>query len=202
VPTAIPPSPTYSVDRSRFFGPALPAGAWQTGLFINSDTEQPQSLASFRGQVIVVQTLSTICQACQEQSRILNEVLTRLIDIRLADFVQVVLLSIDPEDRAQDMLAYQAEYLPALGGQSNWVAGLASGNLIQELGLLLGELGGTYLNRIGGGIFFVDKSGFGQASGTGDYDLRGLEDRIIHLIGGPGLDEELITPEASPDSDS
>jgi hypothetical protein len=154
---------------------------------------QLYQLADWRGRVMVVQTLSTVCLPCQEQTQDLRTALERLQASRNSATVVVILLSIDPFDTPDDLQAYQ-ESFGLQAEDVTWIVGVASSTLKSDLSTVFGS---RLTSERSGGVFFVDKSGFGQVGLTsGSLGVTTLENSLLHLIGGPGIDQP--TEEAAP----
>lgn len=193
LPTPIPPTGTPVVDRSQFFQAAIPAVNWTTSPFTALDGSV-QQLSAWRGSVVVVQTISTVCEPCQDQTEDLRATIERLLASRNTARVVFVLLSIDPYDTTAQLEAYQQTYAMADNPEVTWVTGVASSALKQDI---QSAFGSEYISERSGGVFFVDKSGFGQKGiNAGSLGVDTLEDYIIHLLGGPGVDAP--TEEAVP----
>lgn len=187
-PTMPPPSPTFPVDRSAFVRQTIPQGEWATVLFRTGPNEQ-RRLGGFEGQAVVVQTMSTLCDICAEQTEVLAQATDRLVITNNAANLVVLVLSVDELDSWDDLEAYQLAYGRADSQDLTWLMGKASPELLAVLSQAFGP---QITNRFDSSLFYVDKFGFAHLGLTeGFSSVSVLEDTLIHFVGGPGVDEPI-----------
>lgn len=186
IATATPP-----INRDAFVSQSFNKGPWRTSHFTDLDGAR-RTLSEFEGSTVIVQTLSTTCGACRDQSAALIDGVAALADAGNAPNLVVIQLGIDALDNLNTLRDYQAEFRPATLSQVRWVTGIASESLLRDLRTTFGE---TYINRSTGGIIFLDAAGFGHLSDEGILDGYRLRDVGLNILG--QLEYLYGTPEAT-----
>lgn len=175
VPT---PTGTPPIDRTDYVRQTVKPGAWKTSYFTALDGTR-LTLKDFEGRVVVVQTLSTLCTACQEQSSDLRLAAQGLDEFGNADNVVFINVSVDPMDTLDHLKDYQAAYGMDSTPTITWITGLASQDFLRDVRDAFGE---RYIDPNAGEVFFVDPFGYGQISDAGFMVANRLRDVIINLL--------------------
>ena len=159
-------------------------GSWGT-IFLTATDGTRYNLNDFDKRVVVIQTLSTVCEFCQEQTQILAQVVSQQEALGNTTALTIITLSIDSVDTLDELEAYQEQYGLPSSDALQWMSGLASPDLISELGRTFGE---DMIDENSGGFIFIDKSGFAHLSDIGFIDTRRLDEIVVTFIGGAGID--------------
>lgn len=173
-PTVPPNTPTPMVDRSGYIETTVRSGPWKTSEFIKPDGTRGSFADYESGGVIVVQTFSSECPICLEQTQQLTRAISNQRTTGLEN-LKVILVSIDPLDTAETITNFQAQNeLPR-----DWVIGLATQTMLRDLRQAFGD---SFISPNTGGLFYIDPSGFGQISEIGTVSTFTIETAIVNLI--------------------
>lgn len=185
VPT-LPPTPTN--DYEYVLSSHSP-GFWNTTFFTDS-TGEKHTLEEFAGQVVFIQTFSTFCQLCAEQTNEIKLMLERLNSFGNIQQAVFLILSVDASDTPDMLAAYETSHLPQLSDGQVWITGVASRELVRSLRDLFGE---SIIDPYRGGILLVDRDGLIHLVSQDFMDYRQIETVLPYFV----EYNELATEEAS-----
>ncbi|MBZ0308612.1 MAG: SCO family protein, partial [Anaerolineae bacterium] len=148
------------------------------------------TLEEFAGQVVFIQTFSTFCQLCAEQTNEIKLTLDRLNSFGNVQQAVFLILSVDASDTPEILAEYETSHLPQLSEGQIWLTGAASQELLRNLRGLFGE---SIIDPYRGGILLVDRDGLIHLISDGFMDYQQIETILPYFV----EYNELATEEAS-----
>lgn len=176
------PTPTIAYD---YVLSSHTPGAWQTAFFTHGEGTR-QTLEAYTGELVLIQTFSTVCQPCAEQTGEIRAAIENLNTSGNQLHGTFLMLSIDPADLPEDVAAYQAASQPVLIDGQTWQTGVASVDLIRSIRDTFGD---TLVDPYRGGLILMDKDGLGHVIAINLMDYRQIRD-VLQYFDNYGTEEE------------
>lgn len=192
---------TATLVESELIGQSIRPSTWQTAFFIDT-TNTRRNLSDLTGKVVVLQTLSTLCDACVEQTVEIADAAQQMANFGNTENIIFLSLSTSANDSIEDVINYQVENAITDNPNVEWIGATASRDLIRELENTFGENVASPFTSL---VIFLDSEGVAHLSSVeGRVNSRRVQDIAIELLL-PFSPDEVVTeeptdaPEPTPD---
>ncbi|NJL94917.1 MAG: hypothetical protein HC915_14960 [Anaerolineae bacterium] len=199
VVTLPPTTPLPEVAQlPAFLSRTVPPLDWYTANFSTLEG-QAQTLRGLGGELLIVQLMSLNCPNCLDQSSELGQLALRFTGDPNVPPITFVVLSADVDAPIEGLQAYHEVYAGLRDLGVNWVAGVASANLLNGLER---SFGGEMINPTTGAVFVVDEGGTAYVRDPATFvDQTTLSDIIVYLSTRNPTPTPIPSATPTPDSD-
>ncbi|MCL4875610.1 MAG: SCO family protein [Anaerolineae bacterium] len=175
IPPTLTPTPTNAYE---YVLSSHAPGLWRTATLIDS-TGTRRTLGDFAGQVVFIQTFSSFCQLCAEQTDEIKFAVERMNAFGNIQQAVFLILSVDASDTPSVLAEYDSSHIPQLADGQTWITGVASQELLRNLRDLFGA---SLIDPYRGGVLLVDRDGLIHQVADSFMDFRQIESVLPYFV--------------------